>query len=96
MEYALTFLIIGTIITMSYIISRQYARIQELTKTTDAYFEIYKDKGNSWRWRLRTQGSDSEIIASSNQGFELIEKVQDDISKIVETNTKTKIIIVKE
>ena len=32
-----------------------------------AKFEIYQDKGNEWRWRLKADNH--EVIADSNEGY---------------------------
>lgn len=95
MEYALAFFLLGSYIVLSAIIVRQYERIQSLTTTSDVFFEIYKDKSSAWRWRLRSN-SDQEILAASNQGFPQIEKVQEDIERIISTNKTTKVVIIKE
>lgn len=89
-------LTIAVIILMSFVIAKQYCDIQELTKKPSVYFEIYKDRGMSWRWRLRKTANGNEIIASSNQGFNRIEKAQEDIERIIEANRSTEIRIIKK
>ena len=46
---------------------RALAADKDTGKKADATFEVYKDKGGDYRWRLRTQNT--QVIASSGQSF---------------------------
>jgi uncharacterized protein YegP (UPF0339 family) len=62
-------LMLGTAVLMNFVLPAQpaVAAAAEGEKKSAATFEIYKDKGGDYRWRLRT--TNTQVIATSGQGY---------------------------
>ena len=52
----------------------------ETEKKSAATFEVYKDKGGEYRWRLRMQNS--KVIASSGEGYTTKRACEDAIESV--------------
>ena len=60
--------------------ARTAAAADETEKKHDATFEVYKDKGGEYRWRLRT--TNSQVIATSGQGYSSKQSCEDGIASV--------------
>ncbi|MFB6360506.1 MAG: DUF1508 domain-containing protein [Halobacteriales archaeon] len=49
-------------------------------RASESQFELYEDRGGSWRWRLRHR--DGEVIASSNEGHERKNEAQQGLQAV--------------
>jgi uncharacterized protein YegP (UPF0339 family) len=56
------------------------ARAADAEKKAAAKFEVYKDKSGDYRWRLRT--SNTNVIASSGQGYKSKQGCLDGIESV--------------
>lgn len=63
----------------SVFISRPAIAADDEKKST-ATFEVYKDKGGDFRWRLRSQNTN--VIASSGQGYSSKQSCLDGIESV--------------
>jgi uncharacterized protein YegP (UPF0339 family) len=60
-------LMLGTAVLVNFILPARPAAAAEGEKKSAATFEVYKDKGGDYRWRLRT--TNTQVIATSGQGY---------------------------
>jgi len=60
--------------------TRHALAADDTAKKADATFEVYKDKGGEYRWRLRTQNT--KVIASSGQSFSSKQSCMDSIESV--------------
>lgn len=58
--------------------------------SSKARFEIYKDKSNEWRWRLKHQNGN--IIADSGEGYSTKENALNGIQSVKENAKNAEII----
>jgi uncharacterized protein YegP (UPF0339 family) len=56
------------------------ARAAESEKKSAATFEVYKDKSGGYRWRLRT--TNTQVIATSGQGYSSKRACEDGIESV--------------
>ena len=71
-------LALATVATVSLFMSRP--AVAEDEKKSTAAFEVYKDKGGDFRWRLRTQNTN--VIATSGQGYSSKQSCLDGIESV--------------
>src|SRR4051812_17547059 len=60
--------------------ARRAVAADEEGKKSSATFEVYKDKGGDYRWRLRTQNT--KVIASGGQSFSSKQSCVDSIESV--------------
>ena len=60
-------LVLGSALLLNFVLPARPAAAAEGEKKSAATFEIYKDKGGDYRWRLRT--TNTQVVATSGQGY---------------------------
>ena len=60
--------------------ARRALAADDTARKADATFEVYKDKGGEYRWRLRTLNT--KVIASSGQSFSSKQSCIDSIESV--------------
>lgn len=78
MRLSIATLALAIVAFMSLFMSRP--AIAEDEKKSTATFEVYKDKGGDFRWRLRTQNTN--VIATSGQGYSSKQSCLDGIESV--------------
>src|SRR5262245_29141274 len=71
---------LATIGVISLLPTRTAAAADESEKKSTATFEVYKDKAGEFRWRLRAQNTN--VIASSGQGYSSKQACLDGIESV--------------